>query len=87
MVCCRKIVELCQATIKAAYYFHYLHHPYSSRTRTRYTHSVQWRGGRREGVGRGQTYILPKIEPIRLLLHITVTINNVSGMEIMSSCC
>lgn len=27
MVCCRKIVELIQVTVKVAYYYHHLHHP------------------------------------------------------------
>ena len=26
MVCCRRIVHLCQATVKAAYYYHHLNH-------------------------------------------------------------
>lgn len=32
MVCCRRIVELSQATVKAAFYYHHLHHPSSSKT-------------------------------------------------------
>lgn len=26
VVCCRRIVQLCQATIKIAYYYHHLNH-------------------------------------------------------------
>ena len=34
LVCCRRIVELSQATMKAAYYYHHLHHP-STKTKQR----------------------------------------------------
>lgn len=37
MVCCRRIVELSQAVVKAAYYCHYLHHPSRKKRQERCT--------------------------------------------------